>query len=54
MAALLTWYPSNDLPTRHGATVEEMTIEVNKAKAKLETAERDLKQMASLNKVRLV
>ncbi|GLB38155.1 putative P-loop containing nucleoside triphosphate hydrolase protein [Lyophyllum shimeji] len=35
---------------RHGATVEEMTIEVNKAKAKLEAAERDLKQMTHLNK----
>jgi len=37
--------------SRHGATVEEMTIEVNKAKTKLETAERDLKQMTTLNKV---
>ncbi|KAG6919643.1 hypothetical protein DXG01_003507 [Tephrocybe rancida] len=35
---------------RHGATVEEMTIEVNKAKAKLDTAEKDLKQMSTLNK----
>ncbi|KAG6815759.1 hypothetical protein H0H87_011596 [Tephrocybe sp. NHM501043] len=35
---------------RHGATVEEMTIEVNRAKAKLDTAERDLKQMTTLNK----
>ncbi|KAF8073492.1 hypothetical protein FPV67DRAFT_1576115 [Lyophyllum atratum] len=35
---------------RHGATVEEMTVEVNKAKAKLETAERDLRQMNHLNK----
>ncbi|RDB15207.1 Structural maintenance of chromosomes protein 6 [Hypsizygus marmoreus] len=35
---------------RHGATVEEMTIEVNKARAKLENAERDLKQMSVLNK----
>lgn len=31
--------------------MEEMTIEVNKAKTRLETAEKDLKQMASLNKV---
>lgn len=38
---------------RHGASVEDMTIEVNKAKAKLDAAERDLKQMSSLNKVRL-
>jgi hypothetical protein len=37
--------------SRHGATVEQMTIEVNKAKTKLETAERDLKQMTNLNKV---
>lgn len=29
-----------------------MTIEVNKARARLETAERDLKQMSNLNKVR--
>ncbi|KAG6853816.1 hypothetical protein C0991_001062 [Blastosporella zonata] len=34
----------------HGATVEEMTIEVNKTKAKLDTAEKDLKQMSTLNK----
>ncbi|KAG6888731.1 hypothetical protein C0995_006383 [Termitomyces sp. Mi166 len=36
---------------RHGATVEEMTIEVNKARAKLDTVERDLRQMTTLNKV---
>lgn len=36
---------------RHGASVEEMTIEVNKAKEKLDKAETDLKQMTSLNKV---
>ncbi|KAG6831338.1 hypothetical protein H0H92_011253 [Tricholoma furcatifolium] len=36
---------------RHGATVEEMTIEVNKARANLEDAERDLRQMSNLNKV---
>ncbi|KAJ7132967.1 P-loop containing nucleoside triphosphate hydrolase protein [Mycena filopes] len=35
---------------RHGASVEEMTIEVNKAKEKLDKAETDLKQMTSLNK----
>ncbi|KAJ7451551.1 P-loop containing nucleoside triphosphate hydrolase protein [Mycena latifolia] len=35
---------------RHGASVEEMTIEVNKAKNKLDSAETDLKQMTSLNK----
>lgn len=39
--------------TRHGATVEQMTIEVNKAKKKLEMAERDHKQMSKLNKVRV-
>lgn len=38
---------------RHGATVEQMTIEVNKAKTKLEMAERDHKQMSKLNKVRV-
>ncbi|KAJ7134841.1 P-loop containing nucleoside triphosphate hydrolase protein [Mycena epipterygia] len=35
---------------KHGASVEDMTIEVNKAKSKLESAENDLKQMTSLNK----
>ncbi|RDB15621.1 Structural maintenance of chromosomes protein 6 [Hypsizygus marmoreus] len=35
---------------RHGATVEEMTVEVNKAKAKLDSTARDLKQMFALNK----
>jgi len=35
---------------RHGATVEEMTIEVNRTKANLDTAEKDLKNMFSLNK----
>ncbi|KAJ7244992.1 P-loop containing nucleoside triphosphate hydrolase protein [Mycena haematopus] len=35
---------------RHGASVEEMTVEKNKAQDKLEKAENDLKQMASLNK----
>ncbi|TFK73649.1 P-loop containing nucleoside triphosphate hydrolase protein [Pluteus cervinus] len=35
---------------KHGASVEEMTIEVNKAKARHDAAERDLKQMISLNK----
>ncbi|KAF8625965.1 hypothetical protein AX17_006690 [Amanita inopinata Kibby_2008] len=35
---------------RHGATVEEMTIEVNKAKARLEAVESELKQMSVLNR----
>ncbi|KAJ7816944.1 P-loop containing nucleoside triphosphate hydrolase protein [Mycena olivaceomarginata] len=35
---------------RHGASVEDMAIEVNKAKEKLSKAETDLKQMTSLNK----
>ncbi|KAH7885236.1 hypothetical protein F5I97DRAFT_1354047 [Phlebopus sp. FC_14] len=34
---------------RHGATVEEMTVEVNKAKAVLDNAERDLHSLAALN-----
>ncbi|KAG2151338.1 P-loop containing nucleoside triphosphate hydrolase protein [Suillus clintonianus] len=34
---------------RHGATVEEMTIEVNNAKSVLDNAERDLRSLASLN-----
>lgn len=35
----------------HGATVEEMVVEVNKAKKDLDSAKSDLKQMISLNKV---
>ncbi|OBZ68963.1 hypothetical protein A0H81_11069 [Grifola frondosa] len=35
---------------RHGATVEEMTIEVNKKSAALDTAKKDLKNMVNLNK----
>ncbi|KAF7348430.1 p-loop containing nucleoside triphosphate hydrolase protein [Mycena sanguinolenta] len=35
---------------RHGASVEDMTVEMNKAREKLEKAENDLKQMTSLNK----
>ncbi|KAF9804066.1 hypothetical protein IEO21_09462 [Rhodonia placenta] len=35
---------------RHGASVEEMTIEVNKKKAALETAKKDLKNMLALNR----
>jgi hypothetical protein len=38
---------------KHGATVEEMTIEVNNAKAVLDSAEKDLKSLAALNNVRL-
>ncbi|KIK94054.1 hypothetical protein PAXRUDRAFT_478960 [Paxillus rubicundulus Ve08.2h10] len=34
---------------RHGATVEEMTIEVNKAKADLDNVETDLRSLAALN-----
>ncbi|KAH7920482.1 P-loop containing nucleoside triphosphate hydrolase protein [Leucogyrophana mollusca] len=36
---------------RHGATVEEMTIEVNKARADLDNAMRDLTSLNSLNNV---
>ncbi|KAI9465450.1 P-loop containing nucleoside triphosphate hydrolase protein [Lactarius psammicola] len=35
---------------RQGASVEEMTAEVNRARAALETAQKDLKSMASLNR----
>ncbi|KAK0221980.1 P-loop containing nucleoside triphosphate hydrolase protein [Armillaria fumosa] len=35
---------------KHGATVDEMTVEVNKTRANLEAAESQLKQMVSLNK----
>ncbi|KAK2465406.1 hypothetical protein APHAL10511_002760 [Amanita phalloides] len=35
---------------RHGASVEDMTVEVNKAKAKLDTVQAELRQMSSLNK----
>ena len=37
---------------RHGATVEEMTIEVNKAKANLQAVEKDLRSMTALNHAR--
>lgn len=40
----------NDQQKRHGATVEEMTLEVNKAQAALQSAERDLRIMGQLNK----
>lgn len=39
------------LSGRHGASVEEMAREVNKAKEQLDKAEKALKQMSSLNKV---
>lgn len=39
------------LPCSHGASVEEMAKEVNKAKEQLDKAEKELKQMSSLNKV---
>ncbi|KAL6303900.1 hypothetical protein BKA93DRAFT_826310 [Sparassis latifolia] len=35
---------------KHGATVEDMTIKVNKKKAALETAKKDLRNMVSLNR----
>ncbi|KAL4080728.1 P-loop containing nucleoside triphosphate hydrolase protein [Scleroderma citrinum] len=34
---------------RQGATIEEMTVKVNKAKADLDTADRDLRQLAAVN-----
>lgn len=39
---------------RQGATVEEMTVEVNKAKLNLEKVETDLRNMSTLNKVSFV
>ncbi|EPQ51082.1 hypothetical protein GLOTRDRAFT_49503 [Gloeophyllum trabeum ATCC 11539] len=36
---------------RHGASVEEMTIEVNKKRAELNSAEKEIKQLTALNKV---
>ncbi|KIL59060.1 hypothetical protein M378DRAFT_85587 [Amanita muscaria Koide BX008] len=35
---------------RHGASVEDMVVEVNRAKAKLDAVEKELKQMSALNK----
>ncbi|KAF8628635.1 hypothetical protein AX15_003769 [Amanita polypyramis BW_CC] len=35
---------------RHGATVEDMAAEVNKAKARYETADKEVKQMSALNR----
>ncbi|KAG8214643.1 P-loop containing nucleoside triphosphate hydrolase protein [Butyriboletus roseoflavus] len=37
---------------RHGATIEEMTIEVNKAKGDLDNAERDIRSLSNLNHVK--
>lgn len=37
---------------RHGATIEEMTIEVNKAKADLDNADRDIRSLSALNHVK--
>ncbi|KAG6377141.1 P-loop containing nucleoside triphosphate hydrolase protein [Boletus reticuloceps] len=34
---------------RHGATIEELTIEVNKARADLDSAERDIRSLSALN-----
>lgn len=42
-----------DQEKQHGASVEEMAKEVNKAKESLYKAERELKQMSILNKVKL-
>ncbi|KAH9980223.1 hypothetical protein BGW80DRAFT_1274148 [Lactifluus volemus] len=39
-----------DREKQQGASVEEMAAEVNKARAALETAQKDLRSMASLNK----
>ncbi|KAF4606632.1 Structural maintenance of chromosomes protein 6 [Pleurotus pulmonarius] len=39
-----------DRERKQGSSVEELTIQVNKAKAKLDLVERDLKSMALLNK----
>lgn len=36
---------------RHGASIEEMTIEVNKAKANLDNADRDIRSLSALNNV---
>lgn len=40
-----------DQEQHHGASVEEMAQEVNKAKAVLQKAEKELRQMVQLNKV---
>jgi structural maintenance of chromosomes protein 6 len=51
MCRSLERFPYLCIYPRHGATVEQMTVEVNKAKANLDTAEKDLKNMSTLNKV---
>lgn len=38
---------------RHGASVEEMAAEVNKATENLQKVQKELKQMSGLNKVSL-
>lgn len=39
------------LLTRNGATIEELTIERDKAETKLHTAKNDMKKIRTLNKV---
>jgi hypothetical protein len=51
VACLHVTQPDRLQSCRQGASVEEMTAEVTKARAALETAQRDLKSMASLNRV---
>ena len=41
----------SSLSYRQGATVEEMTIEVNKTKEDLDNAERDLRELTGVNNV---
>lgn len=48
---LYSCYDVEFLYCRHGASVEDMAKEVNKAKEQLDKAEKELKQMSSLNKV---
>jgi len=43
---------TSEILPRHGATVEEMTQEVNKAKQDLEKAQKELKSMTGLQKAR--
>jgi len=43
-------YSISKILSRHGATVEEMTQEVNKAKLDLEKAQKELKSMTGLQK----
>lgn len=54
MSQTRDWSQAYILIHRQGATVEEMTVEVNRAKMNLEKVETDLRNMTTLNKVSII